>query len=51
MNDDFYTPGALTVLEEFADELGRIGQKVDQHSKANLEAGFRKMANVMGILS
>ncbi|HXX72316.1 MAG TPA: DALR domain-containing protein, partial [Candidatus Acidoferrales bacterium] len=51
MNDDFYTPGALTVLEEFAGELGRIGQKVDQHSKANLEAGFRKMANVMGILS
>jgi cysteinyl-tRNA synthetase len=51
MNDDFNTPGALTVLEEFASELGRMGRKVDQHSKMNLEEGFRKMTNVLGILS
>jgi len=51
MNDDFYTPGALIVLEQFASELARLGQKVDQQSKANLEEGFRKMANVLGILS
>ncbi|HYB84487.1 MAG TPA: cysteine--tRNA ligase [archaeon] len=51
MNDDFYTPGALTVLEEFANQLGRMGRKVNQHSKMKLEDGFRKMANVLGILS
>ena len=50
MNDDFQTPRALTVLEEFASELGKLGGKVDQDSKVNLEAGFRKMANVLGIL-
>jgi len=51
MNNDFYTPGALKVLEEFASELGRMGRKVDQASKMNLEEGFRKMGNVLGILS
>jgi len=51
MNDDFYTPGALKVLEEFASELGGMGRKVDQASKMNLEEGFRKMGNVLGILS
>jgi len=51
MNDDFNTPGALTVLEEFASGLRRMSGKVDQHSKMNLEEGFRKMANVLGILS
>jgi cysteinyl-tRNA synthetase len=51
MNDDFYTPGALTVLEGFAGELRRMGGKMDQQSKMNLEAGFRRMADVFGILS
>jgi cysteinyl-tRNA synthetase len=51
MNDDFYTPGALTVLERFAAELGRIGGKASQHSKMNLERGFRQLADVLGILS
>jgi len=51
MNDDFNTPRALTVLEEFAAALGRMGRRVDQDSKMNLEDGFRKMANVLGILS
>jgi len=51
MNDDFYTPGALKVLEQFASELGRIRWKVDQQSKLNIEEGFRKMANVLGVLA
>jgi cysteinyl-tRNA synthetase len=51
MNDDFYTPGALIVLEKFAGELGRMGRTVDQDSKMNLEVAFRQMADVLGILS
>ncbi len=51
MNDDFYTPGALRVLEKFAIELGRMSKKIDEHSKKDLELGFRQMANVLGILS
>ena len=51
MNDDFYTPGALAVLEQFASQLRRMGGKVDERSKMKLEEGFRKMANVLGILS
>lgn len=50
MNDDFYTPGALTVLEKFASELGRMSRRVNHHSKMKLEEGFRKMANVLAIL-
>jgi len=50
MNDDFNTSGALTVLEEFARLLAKRGGKLDQHSKAMLEEGFRRMANVLGIL-
>jgi cysteinyl-tRNA synthetase len=50
MNDDFNTLGALKVLEGFAVELGRMAQKVDQNSKSNLENGFRKMADILGIL-
>jgi cysteinyl-tRNA synthetase len=49
MNDDFNTGGALKVLEGFAVELGRLGPKVDQHSKSDLEKGFRRMADVLGI--
>jgi cysteinyl-tRNA synthetase len=51
MNDDFYTPGALNVLEELAAELGKMGNKVNQDSKTNLEVGFSKMANVLGIMA
>jgi cysteinyl-tRNA synthetase len=51
MNDDFNTPGALTVLEKYANELARVGGRVDQQSKIRLEEGFRRLANVLGILS
>jgi cysteinyl-tRNA synthetase len=51
MNDDFYTPGALKVLEEFANELAKIVRRLDEHSKGDLEGRFRGMAGVLGILS
>jgi cysteinyl-tRNA synthetase len=51
MNDDFYTPGALKVLEEFANELAKIVGRLDEHSKRDLEGRFRGMAGVLGILS
>jgi cysteinyl-tRNA synthetase len=51
MNDDFSTPGALTALEEFADELSKSVRSLDQHSKAELDARFRRLANVLGIIS
>lgn len=50
MNDDFYTPGAIKVLEMFASKLAETGSKLDEHSKAETEARFRRMANVVGIL-
>jgi cysteinyl-tRNA synthetase len=50
MNNDFYTPGALKVLEEFAYELARTVRKLDQHSKTDLGGRFRRMAGVLGIL-
>ena len=50
MNDDFNTPGALTVLEEFARTLAKLGGKVDQQTKTMLEEAFQRMANVLGIL-
>jgi len=49
MNDDFNTPGALTVLEQFANELAKLSRKVDQNSKTKLEEGFSNIANVLGI--
>jgi cysteinyl-tRNA synthetase len=51
MNDDFYTPGALQVLEEFANELAKVVRKLDQRSKTDLADRFRSMAGVLGILS
>ena len=51
MNNDFYTPGALDVLQEFADELAKISPGLNQQTKAGLEATFRRMASVLGILS
>jgi cysteinyl-tRNA synthetase len=51
MNDDFDTPGAEIILEQFAKELAKIHRKVDQHSKSGLEVGFRKMASVLSILA
>jgi cysteinyl-tRNA synthetase len=51
MNDDFYTPGALQVLEESANELAKIVGKLDQHSKTDFEGRFRRMAGVLGVLS
>jgi cysteinyl-tRNA synthetase len=50
MNDDFYTPGALKVLEEFAGDLAKNARKLDQPSRADLEGQFRKLADVLGIL-
>ena len=51
MNDDFCTPEALRVLEEFASELAKASRKLDQTSKIGLDAMFRRIANVLGILS
>ena len=51
MNDDLYTPGALTALEDLAKELSKSVRSLDQHSKTELDARFRRMANVLGILS
>jgi len=51
MNDDFNAPGALRVLEEFAEELAKGGRSLDQQSKTDLDARFRRMANVLGVLS
>jgi len=51
MNDDFYTPGAIKILEMFASKLAETGSKLDEHSRAEAEARFRRMANVLGILA
>jgi len=51
MNNDFYTPGTLDVLQEFAYELAKVSPRLTQHSKDCLETTFRNMANVLGILS
>jgi len=51
MNNDFYTPGALDVLQEFADKLAKISPRLSQQTKEGLEATFRSMAGVLGILS
>jgi hypothetical protein len=51
MNNDFYTPGALDVLQEFADKLAKVSPRFSQQTKEGLEATFRSMASVLGILS
>jgi hypothetical protein len=51
MNNDFYAPGALDVLQKFARELSRSGPRMDQETKETAEATFRRMADVIGILS
>jgi cysteinyl-tRNA synthetase len=51
MNNDFDTPGALSVLEEFADDLARAGPALNQQTKTRLAATFRSLADVLGLLS
>ena len=50
INDNFYTPGALTVLEHFARDLAKKASKCDEQAKGELDATFRSIANVLGIL-
>jgi cysteinyl-tRNA synthetase len=51
MNNDFYAPGALDVLQKFARELAKWRPRMDQETKEKAEATFRRMADVIGILS
>jgi cysteinyl-tRNA synthetase len=51
MNDDFSTPEALKILEQFANQLAKSGGKLNNQSKMDLEGRFRKIAGVLGILS
>jgi cysteinyl-tRNA synthetase len=51
MSNDFYTPGALDVLQEFAYELAKVSPRLSQQTKDRLETTFRSMATVLGILS
>ena len=51
MDDDFYTPGALKVIEDFAKDLSKSAPRLNLHSKAELEARFRRSADLLAILS
>ena len=51
MNNDFYTPGAIDVLQEFAEDLAKSSSALGQETKVRLETIFRSMAGVLGILS
>jgi cysteinyl-tRNA synthetase len=51
MNNDFYAPGALSALQAFAKELRKAVPRMDQESKDKAEATFRRMADVIGILT
>ena len=51
MNNDFNAPGALDVLHNFVRELAKVGSRMDQETKEKAEASFRRMADVIGILS
>jgi len=51
MNDDFCTPEALKILEQFANQLAKSGRKLDHQSKAELEGRFRRVAGLLGILT
>ena len=51
MNNDFNAPGALDALYAFAKELAKTGPRMDHETKASAESTFRRMADVIGILS
>ena len=51
MDDDFYTPGALKVIEDFAKGLSKSAPKLNAHSKVELEVRFRRLADLLAILS
>jgi cysteinyl-tRNA synthetase len=51
MDDDFYTPGALEVIENFAKDLSRSARRLNQYSKAEAESSFRRSAGLLAILS
>jgi cysteinyl-tRNA synthetase len=51
MNNDFYTPVALNVLQELADELAKVSPRLDQQAKTRLEATFRSLSSVLAVLS
>jgi cysteinyl-tRNA synthetase len=51
MDNDFDTPGALSVLVILSRNLAKISEKgVDLGSKESAERAFRRMAGVLGIL-
>ena len=52
MNDDFDTPKALAVLTNLSENLSRLAKLgMDEPSKITAEQAFRRMSNVLGILS
>jgi cysteinyl-tRNA synthetase len=51
MNNDFNAPGALDALHTFARELAKAGRMMDQETKQNAEATFRRMADIIGIIA
>jgi cysteinyl-tRNA synthetase len=52
MDNDFDTPGALSVLARLSRNLAEISEKrVSSTSKEDAERAFRRMADVLGILS
>jgi cysteinyl-tRNA synthetase len=50
MDNDFYTPGALSVIDAFAHKLEKVAPRLDHQTKLNVEATFRNMTAVLGIL-
>ena len=51
MDNDFYTPGALKVIEDFAKDLSKTAPRLNAQSKADLEARFRRSAGLLALLS
>jgi len=52
MNDDFDSPKALMVLRNFSEKLSRLAKAgMDDRSKMIAEQAFRRMSNIVGILS
>jgi cysteinyl-tRNA synthetase len=52
MDDDFDTPKALAVLRNFSEKLSRLDKVgIDDRSKMIAGQAFRRMSNIVGILS
>jgi hypothetical protein len=52
MDDDFDTAGALAVLSRLSERLSTLGKvRLDKRSKESAEQAFKRMAEVIGILS